>query len=243
MNLELFSEKFNDLQNLDFGAKTEFNPGEFPVIPNTIFADNISFRNVQRFVSNGLKDYVLCDLSKPDSQAFGLWILGSYFQQKHEVYKLFITREDSEIEQVWIDFRWHKIPHPGNPAYTFVYESPIDVSLEKFTWVADKVENLQVNEAFHFNQKISLLLSSESGETLNLKQFNSRNVLIGFGRLGGGLLAAEFFLNLGLQVSDVNYEYISHDFYEKLADEESCNFRAEVYHQSPNSTEEDEKAC
>lgn len=226
MNLDIFRDKAEKLKDLDFGAKTEFTSASLPEVPKSLTTNQIIIDLRQRFVSYGLIDNLIVHLSKGNSIAFGLWILGCYFQKKYERYTLKITNDNSAIKEIWIDFRGNKFFDVNNQKYFSINQNP-QVTLDKFCWTADSVEHFDHN-SFYFNQKISLYVTNSVEEYLNMEQFYERDILLGFGSIGGGLLAAEFFLNFGLTKSNVNYEYIKYEFALSRADENSCEIRAEV---------------
>lgn len=236
MNLDIFRDEAIKLKDLDFGAKTDFTTDSFPNIPKSLTTNEIIIDLRQRFVSYGLIDNLIIHLSKENSIAFGLWILGCYFQQNYELYTLTITNENSAIKEIWIDFRGDRF-FDGNDHKYFLNNQNPQVTLDKFCWTADSVENFDLN-SFYFNQKISFYVTNSVEKYFNMEQFYERDILIGFGNIGGGLLAAEFFLNFGLTKSNVNYEYIKYEFGLNLADENSCEIRAELIHDNENFEEE-----
>lgn len=236
MNLDIFRDKAHKFKGLDFGAKTDFTADSFPNIPKSLTTNEIIIDLRQRFVSYGLIDNLMVRLSKETSIAFGLWILGCYFQQNYELYTLKITNENSAIKEIWIDFRSDRFFDVNNQEYFLNNQNP-QVTLDKFCWTADSVENFDLN-SFYLNQKISLFVTNSVEEYFNMEQFYERDILKGFGNIGGGLLAAEFFLNFGLTKSNVNYEYIKYKFGLNLADENSCEIRAELIHDNANFGEE-----
>lgn len=236
MNLDIFRDKADKLKDLDFGAKTEFTSDSFPEIPQSLTTNQIIIHLRQRFVSNGLIDNLIVYLSKENSIVFGLWILGCYFQHNYELYTLKLTNENSAIKEIWIDFRGDRFFNVSNQEYFSNNQNP-QVNLDKFCWTADSVENFDLN-SFYFNQKISFYVTNSVEEYFNMEQFYERDILIGFGNIGGGLLGAEFFLNFGLTKSNVNYEYIKYECGLNLADENSCEIRAELIHDNANFEEE-----
>lgn len=234
MFFDIFEDKIKELKKIDFGAKVEFAPDSFPLIPETISDANIYIDLRQRFVSYGLIDNLIVHLSKDSSIAFGLWILAAYFQRKYDKYVLRLNNENSAIKEVRIDFRGDKVftvDAGGAPDASFQNNRRIHVGLNKFVWTADSVETFASHRAPGFYGKISLYVTNAVEDYFTMEQFNERDVLIGFGEIGGGCLAAEFFLNFGLEKSDVNYEYIKYQYSaQSLADENSCEIRAELIH-------------
>lgn len=231
MSFEIFKNKVSEIKEIDFGTKIIFDSNSFPDIPEFITTNDVFIELRRRFVSNGLTDNLIIHLSKVDSISFGLWILGSYFQKTHKKYTLKLSNEKSVIKEVWIDFRGDKFIEAESDTQFFVNDQNIQVTLNKFVWTADSVEDLVDNCAFYFDQKISLYVTNDIEEYFNMERFYERDVLIGFGEVGAGCLAAEFFLNLGLEKSDVNYDYIKYEFrVPSLADESSCEIRAEIIH-------------
>jgi hypothetical protein len=229
MYLSVFEDRIKELGKIDFGAKFEFSPDYFPPIPETITDADIYIELRQRFVSYGLIDNLIVHLSKDSSIAFGLWILAAYFQGKYDKYVLRLENENSAIKEVWIDFRGDKVFTAGAAEPSFVDNRRIRVRLDKFVWTADSVETFAQNRSPYFNQKISLCVTNTVEDYFTMEQFYQRDVLIGFGEIGGGCLAVEFFLNFGLEKSNVNYEYIKYQYAARnLADENSCEIRAEL---------------
>ncbi len=212
MGLEIFREKVAELKNSEFETQTIFTNDSIPEIPEEIEFEDIFINRRQRFASQGLIDNLEICVSKEVSTALGLWILACYFQKNYETYTLFINDSESKISKIIIE--------PVNSHIN------IEVSLEKFCWTAQSVESFSQNAKPYFGEKILMTVTNDQNEVFNLEQFYECDVLTGFGKLGGGLLAAEFFLNFGLEKSDVNYEHIRHSLQPpNLADKHSCESR------------------
>lgn len=225
MNLEIFNEKIEKIKEIEFGTRIDFDISSFPTVPEFINSDRIKIQLRQRFVSFGLIDNVIIHLTKKDSIALGLWILGACFQRKFEKYILQLENEDSSIQEIWIDFR----PNTTADKKIILDNPQIEKTLKKFVWTADSVEDFTRSTSFYNQQKISVYVTNSVEDYFTIEQFYERNILIGFGDIGGGCLAAEFFLNLGLEKSDVTYEYIKYQYAPRnLACKNSCEIRAEL---------------
>ncbi len=224
MNLEIFNEKIEKIKEIEFGTKTDFDISSFPIVPEFINSDRIKIQLRQRFVRSGLIDNVIIQLTKKDSIALGLWIMGACFQKKFEKYILQLENEDSSIREIWIDFRPNRTDDKN-----IVLDNPqIQKTLKKFVWTADSVEDFIRSASLSNQQKISVYVTNSLEDWFTIDQFYKRDILLGFGDIDGGCIAAEFFLNLGLDKSDVNYEYINYEYTPRLARENSCEIRAEL---------------
>jgi hypothetical protein len=230
MNLEIFNAKIEKIKGIEFGTRIDFDINSFPHIPEIIKSNRIKVHLRQRFTSFGLIDNVIISITKNDSIALGLWILGSYFQKKFDKYILQLDDDDSLIREIWIDCR----PNMTADKKMILDNPVIDTTLKKFVWTAISVEDLVRSAPVDNNQKISLYVTNSEEDYFTMEQFYKRDILIGFGGIVGGCLAAEFFLNLGLDKSDVNYEYIKYEYLaQNLACESSCEARVELIHTEP----------
>lgn len=228
MNFTVFKELVSHIEELSFGDKVEILNDLLPTISEITYDKQIFIETRQRFASNGLIDNLIIHLSKKSSIGLGLWILAAYFQRNYEIYLLRLENCESKVKEIRIHFNQSKNP--------FVSRQP-KVNLEKFDWTATNVEDFVAEAKFYFGHKIEIILTNETGDFYTIEQFNARDILTGFGEIGGGILMAEFFLNLGLMPSQVNYEYIKYELANRiLANEKSCEFRAEIIH--PQQIEE-----
>lgn len=224
MNLEIFNEMIEKIKGIEFETQIDFDISSFPEIPENIKTDQIKILLRQRFVRFGLIDNVIIQLTKKDSIALGLWILGTCFQKKFDKYVLHIDSEGSSIKEIWIDFR-PKMAPKGE----IILDNPhIQKTLKKFVWNANSVEDFTRSTSLYNQQKTSIFVTNPLEDWFTLDQFYKRDILVGFGKIEGVCIAAEFFLNLGLDKSYVNYAYIKYEYAPNIACENSCEIRAEL---------------
>lgn len=215
MNLDKFNDFTNEFSESKFGTKIVFTPNILPNINEITTSDNIFIKLRQRYIRSGQIDNLIVSLSKKESLALGFWILSANFQRKYNKYILKLNHNNSSIKEIWL---------------TFENYSTVQVGLQKFIWRTSSPEEFVENCQFYLNQKISIHVTNKEEDWITIEEFYNRDVLKIFGEIGSSCLMAEFFLNLGLNVSDVNYEYIKHkDQKKNLADEDSCEIRAELF--------------
>jgi hypothetical protein len=224
MSLGIFATLIDQIEKFEFGEKVEFTSNSLPLIPELIEDHEIYIESRQRFTSNGLIDNIIIYLTKKSAIGLGLWILAAYFQRSKGKYILRLENAKTTVREIWIDF---------TDKTNVFHTSKIIMNLEKFDWIATNVEKFAASHESYFNQNIEVFLSNETENWLSMDEFNARNILIGFGAIGGGISMAEFLLNFGLTPSDINYEYIKYEFSRRsLADESSCEIRAQLVQSS-----------
>ena len=199
-------------------SKIVFLPDSLPIVPKTTEVDNMTIKLRSRFIKSGQIDNLIVYLTKKESITLGLWILGATFQRKYNRYLLKLTEDNSSIKEIQLRFDEDN--------------SNLLIDLCRFDWTPKSPDQFVKDCSFYLNQKISMRVTNKDEDWFTQEQYQNRDVLIGFGGIGGSCLAAEFFLNMGLEFSNVNYEYIKYEYERNLANVDSCEMRVELIEDS-----------
>lgn len=192
-----------------------FEAGSFPDLPEVLACPGITIFKRQVFRGHGSNDSVRIVLEREVSTALGLWILGATLQRRHADYVLELTNRDSEVRQL--------VCRPAAPAVCGV-----DVREARFLWVPGELsDDLSIgHEAPYLSQCAELQLVN--GEDDWADALANKQVLRGFGPLGGACKMAAFFLDFGLATQRENYGYIKDDNRSGLVGMASCEARVEL---------------
>lgn len=212
--LELFRDQISAYSIEKAGNRVNFSFEYFPEVPEKIFSEYIMIQKRERYLSNGKIDNLVMILNKSSSFALGLLIVAVLFQRKFDLYKLRLLNEQNQIREIWIH----------------VDQSPkIHSSLSSFCWEPKLGEKTLPSLINYGNPVATIRLTNEEDDWFNEHQFQSRDIVLGFGDVYGSCMIAEFFLNFGLLENNLNYETLNHqDELDNVLSTRSCELRIEI---------------
>ncbi len=228
MLTSLFSE---DMGRLSKAAETPqrkpmghtFTPDSLPVVPEEIATSHIEVLLRQRYTSYGLIDDVIIRTDRTHSTALGLWILAATLQRRHKEYRLRLANEAASSEGS---------PQIKTIALEQLYQKEIGLLVQpsRFVWNPSNLEDFcrRASTSPYLGQKPSVKVSNAAREWYSQTEYAARDVLVGFGPMGGACIAAEFFLNFGSPLCAMNYEYLKYERASEVADSDSCELRVEI---------------
>lgn len=170
----------------------------------------------QRYASNGLIDSLIIQTDRKTAQLFGIWLLAAVFQRKHSIYCLRLTSAKDFVNEIKL-----------------VLENPSKLIVEPvgFEWEPANIEEFVSGYSHYLGDIPCMYLTNNSREWLSNEEYQSRNVIEIVSSIGGAVFLAEFFLNIGIDQSDVNYEYLKYEYAKCLLSTDSCEARVEVCHE------------
>lgn len=216
----MLCEKFEDLlrkisavklnsEPVLFSRETFSEPGEFSEFGGFKTASR------QRFTANGLIDNLIVETDKKTARLFGIWLLAAVFQRKYPIYCIKLVSGGS-VKEIRLVLK--------NPP-------KIIVELVSFEWQPCKIEKF-VTEADNYLGDIPCVyLTNETGKWIGREEFQARDVVEIVSSVGGAIFLAEFFLNIGIDEANVNYEYLKYQYGSSVLSSDSCEMRVEVFHE------------
>jgi hypothetical protein len=216
MLLLTFQEALAGLPKSDETEPITFTAADLPVIPDTLVSDGIEIESRQRYTTFGQIDNIVINLDKPHSNALGLWIMAATLQARHLTYELRLTADSSIIREI-------RINRELDERLGF-YSRP-----EKFIWKPTCLQSFKPVPENYSHQRPTLYVTNAKGEWFSQEEYWNRDLLCGFGPPGGACMLAEFFLNFGLESSNLGYEYIKYEYGMTIADEQSCEARVVLF--------------
>lgn len=209
MNIQSIAK---EIQESTIGEERKFEFSAFDQIPNEDELIGFCADSRQRYLSNGIIDNLIIEITPETSAKLGLFILLAQAQRTSETYTLNILDQDSDVRQIEI----------------YIEERcPVNFELTSFSWVPQLVDEFTADPQLYFGHKPHLVLTNESNEWQSAEALTGRDILMGFGSTGGALVVAEFFLNFSLSSSNVNYDYMKYEYAPSILDETSCEVRVQ----------------
>ncbi len=204
-------------------AAHTFTPDSLPIVPEELSDNHIRVLFRQRHASYGLLDDVILLTDRLHATALGLWILAATLQRRHKEYHIILANETPAPDGS---------PQIKTIALEQLYQKEVGLLVQptKFVWPPRDLAEFcrDASRAPYLGQKPSLKVSNAARVCYTQAEYAARDVLVGFGPLGGACIAAEFFLNFGSPVCTMNYEHLKNEHTNAIADSNSCDLRVQL---------------
>lgn len=216
MLADKFEDLFREFSEVGFNSEPVlFSREKFPDLDEVTQCNDLNIVSRQRFVSNGLVDNLIVETNKKTAQIFGLWLLSAVFQRKYSAYRIKLNSSDGVVNEI---------------KFVLKKTSKIVVEPISFEWQPCNIEEFVGDNNHYFGDVPRSCLTNSVGEWRSTEEFQARNILEIVSSNGGAIFLAEFFLNIGIRDSNVNYEYLNYEYARNVLSDDSCEIRVEVIH-------------
>jgi hypothetical protein len=217
MLIELF-QTFSESLPRKHGDKTfHLLPDSLETIPASVAVADIIIELRHRYSTNGLIDNVVIKTNRMVAKVIGLWSILTALQNCHHVYELVLLDETSHIKRLRNNLQpEHKQSGLLIMPHSFAWK-PMNMGLVTAKW-----KNGYLGERCH------IAITNDSGIWFSDDEFRKRDILEGFGGIGGSCVFGEFLLNFALDSCNLNYENLKYRWEESILDESSCEVRIEL---------------